>query len=64
MDGKRVAIKYQYFRLCTIAGDETTDLPFDLRSWINNLVDMKLEDRIKEINEISGRVGKYCFCKE
>ena len=63
MDGKRVAIKYQYFRLCTIAEDETTDLPFDLRPWIDNLFDMKLEDRIKEINEISGRLENIDLVK-
>ena len=58
MDGKKVAIKYQYFRLCTIEGDDTTDFSFDLRPWINRLVDMKLEDRIKEISDISGRLEK------
>lgn len=56
MDGKRVAIKYQYFQLCTIQGDDTTDLPFDLRPWIERLIDIGLEDRIQEINDISGRL--------
>ena len=56
MDGKKVAIKYQSFRLCTIDGDDTTDFSFDLRPWINRLVDMKLENRIKEISDISGRL--------
>ena len=56
MDGKRVAIKYQYFQLCTIQGDDTTDLPFDLRPWIERLVHIGLEDRIQEINDISGRL--------
>ena len=56
MDGKRVAIKYQYYQLCTIIGDETTECSFDLREWINNVNDLLLEDRVKEINEISGRL--------
>ena len=61
MDGKKVAIKYQYFRLCTIDGDDTTDFSFDLRPWINRLVDMKLENRIKEISDISGRLENLRF---
>jgi len=56
MDGKKVAIKYQYYRVCTIRGNDTMDLPFDLRPWIAMLNDIGLEDRIKEINEIRGRL--------
>lgn len=56
MDGKRVAIKYQYYQLCTIVGDETTEFAFDLRDWIGNLQELSLEDRIKNIDEVSGRL--------
>lgn len=56
MDGKNVAIKYQYYRVCTIQEDNTTDLPFDLQPWIGQLNDTGLEDRVKEISDISGRL--------
>ncbi|MFT4008057.1 MAG: hypothetical protein QM683_21470 [Lacrimispora sp.] len=56
MDGKRVAVKYQYYQLCTIMGDETTEYTFDLREWIGKVNELSLEERIKELNEISGRL--------
>ncbi len=56
MDGKRVAIKYQYYQLCTIIGDETTEYTYDLKEWIKSVNDVALEDRIKEISEITGRL--------
>ena len=56
MDGKRVAIKYQYYQLCTIVGDETTEYAFDLRDWIGKLQELSLEDRIRNIDEVSGRL--------
>ena len=63
MDGKRVAIKYQYFQLCTIRGEDTTDVPFDLRPWIEQMIDIGLEDRTKEINEIYGRLEDIALVK-
>lgn len=56
MEGKRVTIKYQYYQLCTIIGDETTEYTYDLKNWISTVNDLSLEDRIKEISEISGRL--------
>ena len=56
MDGKRVSIKYQYYQLCTITGDEATEHLFDLESWIEKVYDLSLEERIKEISDISGRL--------
>lgn len=64
MDGKRVAIKYQYFRLCTIQGDDATDLPFDLRFWIEQLIGIRLEDRVKEINDINGRLEDVALVRD
>lgn len=64
MDGKRVTIKYQYYRLCTIKGDETTEVPFDLRYWIEQLQRIELEDRIREINDISGRLEDIALVKD
>ncbi len=64
MDGKRVAIKYQYFKLCTIQGEDTTDLPFDLRPWLEQLTEIDLENRIKEINEIYGRLEDIALVKD
>ena len=63
MDGKRVTIKYQYYQLCTIMGDETTEYTYDLREWIGKVNELSLEERIKELSEISGRledVGLVC----
>lgn len=56
MDGKRVTIKYQYYQLCTIIGDETTEYTYDLREWIGRLKSLSLQDRIKDIDGISGRL--------
>lgn len=56
MDGKKVAIKYQYYQLCTIVGDDTTEYAYDLREWIGKVNDLTLEERIKDISEISGRL--------
>lgn len=56
MDGKRVAIKYQYYQVCTIVGTEQTEYIYDLREWIETLHNLSLEERIKEIGDISGRL--------
>lgn len=56
MDGKRVTIKYQYYQVCTIVGTEQTEYAYDLREWIGAIHDLSLEERIKEIGDISGRL--------
>lgn len=56
MNGKRVTIKYQYYQLCTIIGTEQTEYAYDLREWIEMLNGLALEERIKDINDISGRL--------
>lgn len=56
MNGKTVTIKYQYYRLCTIIGTEQTEYSYDLREWITIVKNLALENRIKEIGDISGRL--------
>lgn len=56
MNGKRVTIKYQYYQICTIVGTEQTEYAYDLREWIEYVYNISLEDRIKETNDISGRL--------
>ncbi len=56
MTGKHVEIKYQYYQLCTIIGDEQTEYAYDLRPWILNVYPMRLEERIRSINGIDGRL--------
>lgn len=56
MDGKRVSIRYQYYQLCTIIGDQTTEYTYDLREWIEKVNELPLEERIKETGDITGRL--------
>lgn len=55
-DKKRVTIKFQYYQLCTFDGESYTENLYDLINWMGRVVDLSLQDRIREISGIRGRL--------
>ena len=63
MAGKRVSIKYLFFEVCT-HDEKKGDCTYDLRKWIANIEKLSLEDRIKEVNGIEGRLEDIALVYE
>lgn len=51
-----VTVKCQYFQACCLEGDEKTERLFDLQNWINDVEQMSIEDRIRNVNNVRGRL--------
>lgn len=54
MAAKRVSINYQYYQICSYVGDE--EHRYDFRNWIAKMNGKTFEERLVEVNGISGRV--------
>lgn len=55
-DKKKVAIRYQYYQLCTFDGDNYTENLYDLTDWMKRVMGLSLEERIKDSSGIQGRL--------
>ncbi|MBC5712472.1 hypothetical protein H8S75_31720 [Hungatella sp. L12] len=53
---KFVSIEYQYYELCCMEDEETTEQIYDLRPWIARMQGVTLDGRLAEINGIKGRL--------
>ncbi len=56
--GRSVAIEFQYFEICCLKDNEKYESKYDLRKWINLIMETKesLDKRIREIGSIKGRL--------
>lgn len=51
-----IDVKFQYFQVCCIEGDQKTEQLFDLQHWINYMNKLQLSDRVKDLNGVKGRL--------
>lgn len=51
-----VTVRCQYFQPCCFEGDEKTERLFDLQNWIDDVEKMSIEDRVRNVNGVKGRL--------
>ncbi len=56
MAGKQVVIKYQYFEVCCMDGDDRTEMLYNLEGWVHRINTIPLPVRLKDVNGIKGRI--------
>lgn len=54
--GKTVKIKCKYYQLRAVSNGNITENLYDLRQWINDIEEMPLDQRKRNVNNIVGRL--------
>lgn len=49
-------LRFRYYRCCYMKGDETSNSPYDLSSFLKYVDSESLENRIQEIRDVKGRL--------